>query len=315
MKIILTGAAGLIGSRFEELMFENHEIIPLSSEDADISNSESVSDFFNLKIKGDIDAIIHLAAKTDVDGCEIDKEKDLEKMEKIAGDKGLDLKDFEKIVLNSKDWSSSSSAFAINYIGTRNLYKEAKNRNIKFVYISTDFVFKGDGQYDEKSAPDPINWYGMTKWYGEKIINTSEDLIARLAFPYGYPSPVKPDFLQRLINFLHDNEEASLIEDQTITPTFIDDVVFGLDFLLGKSATGIYHLTGSSYEDPYHIGHMIKEKFGLNTKIKTAKRDQVYKDKAMRPFKSIVKNDKLKHLGFVPKTFSEGFALVYNKYK
>ncbi len=308
MKIILTGATGLIGSRFEELMFENNEIIPLSSKDTHIPSWDSVATFFDWKVKGQVDAIIHLAAKTDVDGCEQDKEEDLRLIRENVDERKNTT--FHNIVWKPEDWFGSTSAFAINFIGTRNLYEEAKQRGIKFIYISTDFVFKGNGRYDEESVPDPINWYGMTKWYGERLINVENDLIVRLSFPYGYPSPVKPDFIQKLIGFLRDREEVSLIEDQTITPTFIDDIVYGLDFLLQKKATGIYNLTGSSFEDPYHIGHMIKDAFGFATKINATTREQIYKGKAERPFQSIMRNDKLVHLGFKPKTFEEGLNLI-----
>lgn len=309
MRIILTGATGLIGSRFEELMFERHEIIPLSSKEVDIVNDDSVFSFFE---KHTADVVIHLAAKTDVDGCEEDKDDDQKRIHHTVG---------EQTKVEMMDWDPSSwfasvdekvkrSAFAINFLGTRNLYTEAKERGIKFIYISTDFVFKGNGKYDEESMPNPINWYGMTKWYGEKLINTENDLIVRLSFPYGYPSPVKADFIQKLIGFLRDRDEVALIEDQTITPTFIDDIAFGLDFLLKNGATGIYNLTGSSYEDPYHIGYLIKSRFGFNTTINAATREQIYEGKAERPFQSIMRNDKIKNLGFTPKTFEEGLDLI-----
>lgn len=303
MRILLTGATGLIGSRFEELMFENHEIIPMTSKDVDISVDDSVYSFF-LGINAD--AVIHLAAKTDVDGCENDKEEDMRLIQKEIGHQTA----VEKMDWSLVDWYTRNSAFSINFIGTKNIYKAAKEKGMKFVYISTDFIFKGNDKYTEESEPNPINWYGMTKLYGERLIDISKDLIVRLSFPYGYPSPVKPDFVQKIISLISGRDEVSLIEDQTITPTFIDDIIFGLDFLLGKKATGIYNLTGSSYEDPYHIGQMIKERLGLFTTIHPTTREIIYKGKAPRPFQSIMKNDKLLHLGYKTKSFEEGLALI-----
>ncbi len=311
MRIILTGASGLIGSRFEELMVESHEIIPLSSKNTDIVDDASVLNFFE-NHTGDV--IIHFAAKTDVDGCEEDKEDDLNRIShaigKLSNEEIMDLETSQWFV--NGDEKAKLSAFAINFIGTRNLYREAKKRGIKFVYVSTDFVFKGEGEYDENSIPDPINWYGMTKWYGERLIDSSHDLIVRLSFPYGFKSPVKPDFVQKITSLLRDREEVALIEDQTITPTFIDDIVHGLDFLLKHDAKGIYHLAGGSYVTPHQIGLMLKEEFGFGTKITTAKREDIYNGKAKRPFQSIMKNDKLMHLGFTPKTFEEGLNLIKN---
>ena len=181
---------------------------------------------------------------------------------------------------------------------------------MKFVYISSDFVFRGEGEYSEESKVDPINWYGMTKYYGEKVVDESKDLIVRLSFPYGYQSEVKKDVLWSVVGLMRGKDEVSLISDQTITPTFIDDIAFGLEFLLQKNATGIYHLTGSSSLSPKEIGKKAKIAFGLTTQINDSSLAEVYKDKAQRPFQSIVKNDKLKNLGFVPKTFDEGLDLI-----
>ncbi len=303
MKIILTGASGLIGSRFEELLKDKHEIISISSKDLDIASIDSVNHVFSSK---EADAVVHLAAKTDVDGCEEDKEKDLELINKNIDDQ----EEVEKIEWNKSDISDSLSAFIINFYGTKNVYEAAKVRNMKFVYISTDFVFAGNDEYDEESLPKPINWYGMTKYYGERLIDISRDLIVRLSFPYGYENPVKKDFIWKLIDLMKKKVEVDLIEDETITPTFIDDIVLGIEFLLSKNTTGVYHLTGSSFENPYEIGIKIKDKYNLPTSIKTTTRDKLYTGRADRPFKSIMKNAKIKNLGFYPKTFEEGFDLI-----
>ncbi len=303
MKIILTGATGLIGSRFEELLFDNHQISPLSSKEVDITDIDSVGRFFEAR-NGEV--VIHLAAKTDVDGCEEDKVDDLQTLNITEKDS----KNFNLEGADSSIWKGKNSAFGINSIGTKNLYKVSQSLGMKFVYISTDFVFDGDGQYSEESNTDPINWYGMTKWYGEKIIDLSSDLIVRLSFPYGYKSPVKKDFIQKIIGLLHDNNEVSLIDDQTITPTFIDDIVYGLEFIITHNQTGIIHLTGSSYLSPFEIGNKINVLYSFSKKINRSKMEDVYAGKAARPFQSIMKNDKLKRLGFNPKNFDEGLKLI-----
>lgn len=306
MRIILTGATGLIGSRFEELFFENHEIIPVSSSQGiDITDKSYIETFLNDK---NADVVIHLAGKTDVDSCENDKNIDLE----ILNIEKNNIKSFEVANTDINIWKNEKTAFAINTVGTINLYNAAKERGLKFVYISTDFVFPGNGEYTEDSQPDPINWYGATKWYGERLIDTTKDLIVRLSFPYGYQSPVKQDFVWKIIDLLREKDEVSLISDQTITPTFIDDIVNGLDFLLSKNALGIYHLTGSSYETPHQIGQKIKQVFGFETKISDVTLEELYKGKAQRPFQSIMRNAKIRNLGFNPKTFDEGLTLIKN---
>jgi len=305
MKILLTGATGLIGSRFEELLFEKHEIIPLSgSLGVDITDKDSIEKFLEGK---SYDAVIHLAAKTDVDGSELDKEQDLKTL-------GISEDELLTLDISSYDvtpWKGSKTAVAINAIGTKNLYDITKKTGAKFIYISTDFVFSGkDSEYEEESIPNPVDWYGMSKYLGEKVINQSSDLIIRISFPYGHISPVKKDFVWRLHDLIASRDEVSLISDQTITPTFIDDVVMGIDFLLEHEICGIVHLTGSSSHSPKEISEKIKQTFGLSTSIGESKLEDVYAGKAARPVQSIMKNDKLKNLGFVPKTFDQGLDLI-----
>ena len=305
MRIILTGASGLIGSRFEELMFEKHEIIPLSSTNGiDITDKDSIENFLRDK---EADVVIHLAAKTDVDGCETDKAEDLNALG-ISEGQAMQVKMDD---IDASPWQGKSTAFAINSVGTKNLYNVAQLRGWKFVYISTDFVFSGnEDNYTEESEASPVDWYGMTKWLGEQVVNTGKDLNVRLSFPYGYQSPVKKDVVWKLHDFLGQKDEVSLISDQIITPTFIDDIVYGLEFLLQQKVFGIIHLTGSSSLSPFDIGTKIKETFGFSTTINESRLADVYAGKAARPFQSIMKNDKLRTLGFVPKTFDEGLALI-----
>ncbi len=304
MKILLTGATGLIGSRFEELLFEKHEIIPLSSsKGVDITDKDSISRFLDDK---HYDVVVHLAAKTDVDGSELDREEDLKMLG--VGEQGL--LDFDMNSVDGSIWRGSKTAVGINAIGTKNLYDAAREVDAKFIYISTDFVFAGDAEYTEESNPNPVDWYGMSKYLGERVIDANNDLIVRISFPYGYLSPIKKDFVWRLHDLIASRDEVSLISDQTITPTFIDDVVMGIDFLIERNQKGIIHLTGSSYLSPKELSEKIKQAFNLSTTIGDSKLEDVYAGKAPRPVKSIMKNDKLKNLGFEPKTFDQGLDLI-----
>lgn len=308
MRIILTGASGLIGSRFEELMLDSHEIIPLSSKHGiNLTDKDSIVNFLSDK---EADVIVHLAAKTDVDGCEADKEEDLS---------NLDCNEQELTVLNigeidSSRWKYKNTAFSVNTIGTKNLYETAREKGIKFVYISTDFVFSGHDEFvTEESLPHPVDWYGATKYFGERLIDTSNDLIVRLSFPYGYPSPVKKDFFWKLYDLLSARDEVSLVFDQIITPTFIDDIVNGISFMLQNEKTGVFHLTGSSSLSPKQIGEKIKETYGLATVINEITLEELYKGKAPRPVRSVMRNEKIRNLGFSPKNFDEGLALISSK--
>ena len=230
---------------------------------------------------------------------------------KLLGVGESDLLDISLDSVDSSLWKGRKTAVSINSIGTKNLRDATRDSRAKFVYISTDFVFSGkDDLYGEESTPSPVDWYGMSKFLGEKAVDLSKDLITRISFPYGYASQIKKDFVWRLYDLISSREEVSLIADQIITPTFIDDVVLGIDFLLEQDVKGIINLTGSSSHSPKEIGEEIKSAFGLTTIIGDSKLADVYSGKAERPFQSVMKNAKLTSLGFRPKTFTEGLGLI-----
>lgn len=309
MKIAVTGTTGLIGTRFVELLNNTFEIMQLTlSSGVDITDKNS----FKEKLKLDLpDFIVHIAAKTDVDSCENNKAEDTDKL-KNEGSLVGDSLDFSR--LDSKNWNGQASAFAINVFGTKNIAEIALEINVPLMYVSTDFVFFGDQEYyDEKSAPKPVNWYGMTKYWGEEIVRSQNDknIIARLSFPYGYKSQVKKDFVWMLVGLLEKGEKLSLVDDQIVTPTFIDDAVLGIKFLIEKRIPGTFHVTGDSFVSPYDAGVLVAKTFGYDMgNFKKISNEEYYKGRARRPFHVRMKNDKLEKLGFKTKTFQEGLRLI-----
>lgn len=295
MKIALTGATGLVGSRFFDLLKSNYEIIPISSSfKVDITDKKNLDKFLK-NINPAL--ILHLAAATNVDKCEEDMDVDLAslKKQKVYAD---GIVDFENI--DPDNWKHSTSAFGINVVGTKNLADYSRKSGTKMIYVSTDFIFDGtsDGGYFEDSVTNPINWYGQTKLWGEKVVGP-DDLITRISYPYGRKSPIKKDMVWTLVDVLEKIEAPKLVFDQIITPTFIDDIINGFRFLIDKNVTGTIHLSGSNYLSPYEIGVAIAREFNLNEgKIQTIKRSELYKGRAKRPFKMMLKNDKIKNLGF-----------------
>lgn len=315
MKIALTGSSGLIGTRFTELLGDKFEISKVSTtEGVDITSKDSVNAAL-FSIKPDI--IVHLAAKTDVDGCELDKEEDSKKIKrlKIISD---DL-DLNQVNIKDSDWKGSLSAFAVNVVGTKNLTDFAIENNCRFIYISTDFVFDGkntpEGGYSEEDKVNPPDWYGMTKYFGERVAQTAENfLIVRVSFPFGFKSQVKTDFVCKLIELMQAGRDLSLVSDQIITPTFIDDVVFGLEFLINNNLCGKIHLVGDSSLSPYQVAVIIAETFSFDkSKLSQTTNEAYYVNRAPRPFKVAVKNDKLKALGFKTHTFQEALKIIKEK--
>ncbi|MBI4999596.1 NAD(P)-dependent oxidoreductase, partial [Candidatus Gottesmanbacteria bacterium] len=225
--------------------------------------------------------ILHLAAKTDVDGCEKDK---------LLGKNG--------------------DAWRINVEGTKNIVEGAKKSGKNIIYISTDFVFDGTKEfYNENDEPNPINWYGATKYEGEKVVKDSgiPYLICRLAFPYRANFEKKKDFVRGILARLKNGEKIAMVTDEIITPTFIDDIAYALDVLIKNDARGTYHLVGSSSHTPFEIAHLIAKIFGLDESlISSTTKETYFANRAPRPFSLVLKNDKLKKLGIKMSTFEEG---------
>ncbi len=310
MKVALTGASGLVGSRFFDLLKSKYEIIPISSTfGIDITDKKKIHKFLSNRKPS---VIVHMAAKTHVDSCENDRKEDIFKTKKSKVVKGSEL---ELDNLDENDWKDSNSAFGINVVGTKNVADYARENDTPMIYISTDFVFNGEknGEYTEEDLPNPINWYGQTKLWGEKTL-PQDALITRMSYPYGYKSQIKKDFVWGLADILLNQDIARLVSDQIITPTFIDDAVWGLDFLMGKNVRGLVNLVGNNFLSPYEIGIAISRELGLSEiKLDTTTREKLYAGRARRPFKVMLKNDKLRALGFQMTDFYDTLQVIMGR--
>lgn len=290
-QIIGIGITGLVGSRITELLSDKYEFINLSYETGiDISKKETLDVIKDYK---DANYVLHLAAKADVDGCEADKE---------LGEEG--------------------PAWKINVIGTQNVSDYCRDLGKKIIYISTDFAFDGTlpagEKYSEEDIPNPVNWYAKTKYEGEKVIEKSgaDYAIARIAYPYRAKFELRKDFFRAILDNLKVGKEIRGVTDHIFTPTFIDDIAYGLDKLIENDAKGIYHLVGSEALTPYEAAIKIAEVFDLDKSLilKTT-REEYFAGKAKRPFNVALKNDKIKQLGVEMKGFAEGLLEVKSQQK
>ncbi|MEM2929123.1 MAG: dTDP-4-dehydrorhamnose reductase [Nitrososphaerota archaeon] len=244
MKILITGAGGLLGSKISYLALKkNYKVyaaylthlpsygLPIK---LDISNEKMV-----FKIIKDInpDAIFHCAALTDVDKCEINKE----------------------------------IAKRININGTKIIAKIAKKINSHLIYISTDYVFDGSkGMYKEEDEPNPINFYGYSKLLGEKIIEKIEGeyLIARTSVIYGSkPASGKTNFALWILDNLNKNQNIKVLIDQYVSPTLNTNLAEMLIEAYERKLTGIYHLAGAERVSRYEFALKLAEIFNLNKNL------------------------------------------------
>lgn len=273
-----TGLSGLVGSRIVELLKGEYNFTDLSFDTGvDVTNADSV----NSKISAtDASWILHLAAKTDVDGCE--KEKGL---------------------------GEQSTAWKINVGGTNNICAAAQRYHKRVIYISTDFIFDGVNDfYDETSVPNPLNWYAKTKYEGEKIVSSmSENIIMRISYPYKCVNTQKRDFVHVIRDQLTLGKSIQAVTDHEFTPTFIDNIAVAVNALIKKNASGIYHVVGDSTLSPYDAAMLIAQTYSLSKDLITpTKRSDFYAGRAVRPYKLRLKNAKITTLGVHMKGFSEG---------
>jgi len=240
VKILLIGGSGLFGQAFIDLAKKiSHELYATYNKSSidfenaiflDITDKEGVK-----KIVKNLspDIIVHAAAFTNVDKCEIEKEK----------------------------------AYNVNVKGTENIARIAKKINAKLVYISTDYVFDGKkGFYNEEDKTNPINYYGLTKLEGEKVVKKlCEDfIIARTSVIYGCH---KKNFATWAIGNLKKKKEIKIIIDQWVSPTLNMDLAEQIISLMEKKEKGIFHTAGGEKISRYDFVLEMTKIFNFDEKL------------------------------------------------
>ena len=286
-KILGTGLSGLVGNRVVELLQDKYDFEDLSLDtDVDITNKDQVDERIGAS---DAKVVLHMAAITDVDACE-----------KERSDKE-----------NSLSWR-------VNVAGTENIVKAVKASNKRIIHISTDFVFSGlEEKYTEESKPNPVNWYGETKYRAELVVqeNLTDYVILRLAFPYRAKFE-RPDVVRFFLNRFKEGKSVDAISNWTITPGFIDDMAFVFEAFIANNKVGIYHTVGSDSMTPYEMAIAITELFGFDkTQVNAVKLEDLFAGKAPRPLKLVTDNGKITKLGLQMQTLEEGLSTLKKQLK
>lgn len=236
--IILTGASGLVGSRFVELYSSEFEIHNLDlATGVDITNPSQVDSFIAAH---PATALIHLAAFTDTTRAE------------------------------SEVGQTEGICYRVNVLGTKNIVNSATTHQLHLIHVSTDFVFDGEnppeGGYLESSPLCPIGWYGKTKAMAEELVqqSTGSTAIARLSYPYRANFTLKADLVKKIRQGLASASLPPQFTDTIITPTFVDDIAHGFAALVRQQSQGIYHLVGTSHLSPYQLAQQVAKVFGFD---------------------------------------------------
>ena len=297
MKILVTGANGLLGQTIIRLLLEKqYEVIATGKGEARVDANSSPGYIYKdiditdgpaverLIMEHRPSIIVHAAAMTQVDQCELNKQ----------------------------------DCYNINVTATRFIIDAAKAVNARLIFVSTDFIFDGNnGPYSENDEPAPVNYYGSTKLVAEKAVMESglDYAIARTILVYGsVPATGRTNIVGFVRQNLEANKPIKMVTDQVRTPTFVDDLAKGIILIIEKNGKGIYHLSGEQEMTPYDIAVETAKYFGLNEALISKASTDDIKQPAVRPAKTGFNISKAKkELGYQPKSFREGLGDLFGR--
>lgn len=209
-------------------------------------------------------------------------------------------------------------ADAINITAVAYLAEQCKKYGSRLIHLSTDFVFSGDTNrlYTEDDTPAPVNYYGYTKWEGEKQVAALCDnyAIVRVVVVYGTALPGQHgNILQLVANRLRSNTEIHVVSDQWRTPTFVGDISWGVERLINYSQNGIYHLCGSECLSIADIAYRVADALKLDRSLIIPVTTQEAGEKTPRPrFSGLSIEKAQRELGYRPHTLDEGMRIMFN---
>lgn len=267
---MITGSSGMLGIDLCQELYKDYEVIGVdlihsprsivhSFHKGDITDRNEIARIIK---DADPDVVIHAAAWTDVDGCELDKHK----------------------------------ANKINSEGTKNIALACKACKCKIlVYISTDFVFDGKKKapYKESDEPRPVSVYADSKLKGEIAIkrNLKKYFILRTSWLYGKHGK---NFVDTIIEKAKHEPLLKVVDDQVGSPTYAKDLAKAIHALLKKVTGrlyGIYHVTNSGSVSWYEYAREILKLAGLKTKVIPISSEELARP-ARRPAMSVLDNSK-----------------------
>ena len=261
--ILVTGANGQLGSEFQNLSnnFPTFNFYFCNRSTLDISNSEAIRAFIT---KNNINTIINCAAYTAVDNAEDDAE----------------------------------NANLINHIAVENLAIISKEKHIKLIHISTDYVFNGTNHipYSETDKTAPIGVYGNTKHNGEKAIlkiNPANSIIIRTAWVY---SSFGNNFVKTMLRLATERDQLGIIYDQIGSPTYAKDIaktILNILPQINNENTEVYHFTNEGVCSWFDFAKAIFDIKNIKCEVKAIP-SSAYPTKAKRPHYSVLNKTKIK---------------------
>ncbi len=260
--IIVTGAAGQLGGDVCRILKEKD--IPhtgIDKDDVDITSEAEIESFFE---KISFDVLIHCAAYTAVDKAEEEKEL----------------------------------CFAINADGTENLAGVCKKKNAAMIYVSTDYVFSGEGDtpFEVSDEKSPLSVYGKSKLEGEKAVMRlcEKYFIVRTSWVFGEQDR---NFIATMLRISQSRDEVNVVCDQVGSPTYSADLALLLTEMAKTDKYGVYHATNSGFCSWYELAKKVFEYKNISMKINPVTSEE-YITPAKRPKNSRLSKKTLTDSGF-----------------
>ena len=261
MRVVITGARGMLGQDLAQKFSTSHDVISLSKGEMDITSEDLVRTKMR-QIAPDV--ILHAAAFTRVDDAETNREK----------------------------------SFQINAQGTRNVAVAAAECQASLVYYSTDYVFSGQRSmpYQESDLPDPVNYYGFTKLQGEREIQSlcPAHLIIRTSWLFGKGGE---NFVCSIARAARERGELEVVEDQHGKPTWTSDLAEMSLGLVEDERRGLYHVTNSGECSWFEFAREIVSELDLPCQVRPVLTDRFHRP-ARRPSYSVLDNTALGRDGY-----------------
>ena len=262
MRILVTGASGQLGNDLMiELAGRGHEVTGVSSQEMDLTDPEAVRRYlFSIHP----DAVMHCAAYTAVDMAEDD----------------------------------ADTCLAVNHKGTEAVANVCADIGCKLLYISTDYVFSGDGErpWEPDDAVEPLNLYGKSKLLGEQAVRAATDrhFIVRTSWVFGSSGK---NFVKTMLRLGTEREQITVVNDQFGSPTYTKDLSVLLAEMIVTDKYGTYHATNEGVCSWYDFACAIMELAELTCRVLPVSSGQ-YPSRAKRPVNSRMSKEKLTENGF-----------------
>jgi len=204
-----------------------------------------------------------------------------------------------------------------NFDATKNLATAAKELQAKLIFISTDFVL-GEGENQmETATPNPLNFYGQSKLMAETYIHKHLEnyAIIRPVFIYGkHIEGIRNTFLDWIKESLETKTKIKVVNDQFRTPTYVEDICFGIEQIIRQNKIGIYHLAGEQILTPYSMAVKIAHYLNFDANLIEPVNENDFIEKVKRAKKNILSIDKAKkEINFKPLCFDDGLIKSFSQ--